>query len=75
MNLQEATAKAEESLPEGFEIIASMEKDGDFLFLIDDGSEDNLDPFMKVNAESGEVSDFSPQDYENPEEIFKGLGF
>lgn len=75
VDLSEAEAIVRSFLGEDVDIQSSMEFQGDYLFLAirNDPLEGHLDPFVKVNKQSGAFVDFSPQDYPNPIEIINGL--
>ena len=61
--------------PAGSEIKGKTLHEGKYLFIAHwpDPLEGTLDPFFSVDAKTGEFSDFSPQDYNNPREIIDKL--
>lgn len=75
ITLQEASQLVIDKMEDGTMINSSMEYESDFLFLIvrPTGEERFYDPFVKVNRITGEVSDFSPQEYDEPRVIVNTL--
>lgn len=75
VDLSAAKAIVRSFLGEDVDIQSHMELHGDYLFLAirNDPLEGHLDPFVKVNKETGDFIDFSPQDYPNPIAIINGL--
>lgn len=69
--LKEAEQIVQKNMPDGTEIKAVVEQDGEYLFLAvsPDPLEGRFDPFVKVNQTTGEFRDFSPPDYTNSREI------
>jgi hypothetical protein len=75
MDLKTANRIAETKRGVGATTKGFYETSTDYLFLItnDDPFEGQFDPFVKVNKQTGDVSDFSPVDYENSLEILAHL--
>jgi len=77
LNPVQASSRLLGGLPKGTTIISSMTYGSDLLVVVENlgNDEDNLDPFWKVDMATGSVSDFSPQEYDDPASIISGLGF
>lgn len=75
MNIEAAIKIALENLPKGSIVKSQIELPNEFLFIIHrpDPLEGRFDPFFKVNKDTGDFIDFSPQDYNNPFEIINQL--
>lgn len=70
VDILEATRIVGQNIPNG-KIYKSVVHDNLFVFLVltDDPEESGYDPFVSVNRETGEFSDFSPFTYANPREV------
>ncbi len=75
LTLEEAKAVLLMKMPVGTVIKGVYEMAEEFLFLAPgpDASEGRFDPFLKVHKLTNVVTDFSPQDYDNPLAILEQL--
>lgn len=62
-------------LDPGTKITASILYGDEWMFIAirPDVLEGRFDPFVKVNKNTGDIIDFSPQDYDNPLDILNQL--
>jgi hypothetical protein len=75
MDISEATTSLQKRLPDGAVIRGATEEGELFLFLATrpDPLEGRLDPFFSVNKRTGEIRDFSPQEFDNPVDVLTRL--
>lgn len=75
MQLEEARNLVLARLQKGTKITAALDHDTEFMFIAirPDELEGRFDPFFKVNKETSEFMDFSPQDYDDSSEIIAQL--
>lgn len=75
LTVDEATTVVLDRMGPDTVIRSVIEYQGDYLFLAvgSNPDEGEYDPFVKVNATSGKLWDFSPQDYDNPREVLEQL--
>lgn len=75
LTLEDAKNVISKNLLKGSKIIGSTEEGNFFLFLAinPDPLEGRFDPFYSVNKNTGDLSDFSPQDYPEPLDILNRL--
>lgn len=75
MDEDQATKILLNTLEKGSVVKSVIEHEDNFLFIAHrpDPLEGHLDPFFSVDKTTGNVIDFSPQDYPNPLEIINRL--
>lgn len=75
ITLEEAKTIVHATMGEDVDINSSMKHGNEYLFLVvtPDSIEGAYDPFVKVNAISGAINNFSPQEYDTPREIVNAL--
>ena len=75
LTLTEAQRALVKFMPVGTKIVAGIKYGEEFLFLAHspDPLEGQYDPFLKVDGTTGEVSDYSPQEYDSPRDLIDKL--
>ena len=75
ITLREAQRILTKFMPVGTKIVASTKYGDEYLFLAHgpDPLEGEYDPFIKVDANTGTVSDYSPQEYASPRDLLARL--
>ena len=75
LTLRDAQRNVVKFMPIGTKIVAGIKYGEEFLFLAHrpDPLEGQYDPFIKVDGTTGEVSDYSPQEYDSPRDLIDKL--